>query len=862
VTVSDPVALLPLAESIADGMPVDWHAVEGRASSDEQGIIRQLRILSNLAALHRSLPAGPDESPAAPIGRRSQSAPAIGNWAHLALVERLGSGTFGEVYRAWDRHLEREVALKLLRLSDSAGAIEDPQSSRIAREGRLLARVRHPNVITVHGVEVHDGRVGLCMELIRGTSLEELLLKRGPFSAREASLIGIDLCRALASIHASGLIHRDVKAQNVLREDGGRIVLMDLGTGREIDPDGGYALPDLAGTPLYLAPEIFDGAPASENTDLYSLGVLLYHLVTGSFPVRATNIDELREGQATGAGVWLRDARPDLPTAFVRVVDRAIAADPGRRYASAGALESDLVAAFDVTASFPADEQRIHERSRSSRQIGVLAATVIFALVLGAYGLRQIWSRGVAPAAVAGHVSLLAILPFENLSTDGGEAYLANAVPMELTARLGQIGALKVVPWTFMRRFSGTGQHSLKEVAERTGADAVIEGSVQRAPSGGGSQGLVQIRVQVFQAGTGSLLWSASFERSISDFFVVQAQIAQEVAARVHVVLAARDRALVVRSRRVPPDAMEDYLNARYLMEVQMNLQGAIELFRRATEEAPGFAEAYVGLASCYALESAYFGAVPSQVALGRALDASNRAIELDPGIPEAWAARAFARFTLERNWAGAESDFEHALEIGPDIVDVLASYSNYLTIRGRHVEAIDAGRTAEARAPFSAAASRQVAWAYYMAHQYDNVIRQISHVLEIEPGYVPARTLLGRTYLLKGEWAQAIQELEGVSRDYSQILALGYAMAGRRDDAERLLNEILSPSYGRPVVPYQVALIHVALGNTIQALDWLDAAYRDKDPALVQMAVDPMLDPIRSEPRFQGLLASLNLQP
>jgi serine/threonine protein kinase len=288
VGMSDPAALLPLAESIADGMPVDWLAVEGRASDEEQGVIRQLRILANLAALHRSLPANPNESLPATIGRRSQSAPAIGNWAHLALVERLGRGTFGEVYRAWDRHLEREVALKLLHLSDSAGAIEDPQSSRIAREGRLLARVRHPNVITVHGVEVHEGRVGLCMELIRGTSLEELLLKRGPFSAREASLIGIDLCRALASIHASGLIHRDVKAQNVMREDGGRIVLMDLGTGREIDPDGRYALPDLAGTPLYLAPEIFDGAPASENTDLYSLGVLLYHLVTGSFPVRDT----------------------------------------------------------------------------------------------------------------------------------------------------------------------------------------------------------------------------------------------------------------------------------------------------------------------------------------------------------------------------------------------------------------------------------------------------------------------------------------------------------------------------------------------------------------------------------------------
>ena len=337
----DLAALLPLAESIADGSPIDWAAAEARASHDDKAIIRQLRILANLAVLHRSLPSDPDaHSAPASVTHRGATAPAIGSWAHLALVERLGGGTFGEVYRAWDRHLEREVALKLLRGTETAD--DDLPASRIAAEGRLLARVHHQNVITVHGVAVHEQRVGLWMELVRGATLEQLLQKRGPFSAREAALVGIDLCRALAALHAAGLVHRDVKAQNVMREDGGRIVLMDLGTGREIDRTRRHALPDLAGTPLYLAPEIFDGATASERTDLYSLGVLLYHLVTGSFPTRATTIEELREGHAKDAGVRLRDARADLPTAFVTVVDRATAGDPNRRYASAGALEADL----------------------------------------------------------------------------------------------------------------------------------------------------------------------------------------------------------------------------------------------------------------------------------------------------------------------------------------------------------------------------------------------------------------------------------------------------------------------------------------------------------------------------------------
>src|SRR5262245_15262804 len=389
---SDP-ALLPIAESVADGSSVDWHAAEANATVDEQAVIRQLRVLESLAAIHRSIPEVPhSESPAAE--RRASTAPAIGSWAHLTLVERLGGGTFGEVYRAWDRHLEREVALKLLRLDDVS---DDPQSSRIAREGRLLARVHHPNVITVHGVEVHEGRVGLCMDLVRGITLEDVLQKNGPFGAREACVIGIDLCRALAAVHGAGLIHRDIKAQNVMREDRGRIVLMDLGTGRDMRPDPLLMLPDLAGTPLYLAPEIFTGASASARTDLYSLGVLLYHLVTGSFPVPAKTVDDLREAQERGSAVRLRDVRADLPSMFVQVVERAIARDPERRYASAGALEADLLEALRGTAGirpFKAPEPVAPppKESWSTPRLPAMALAVASALVLSVIAWRLIWA--------------------------------------------------------------------------------------------------------------------------------------------------------------------------------------------------------------------------------------------------------------------------------------------------------------------------------------------------------------------------------------------------------------------------------------------------------------------------------------
>jgi serine/threonine protein kinase/tetratricopeptide (TPR) repeat protein len=426
VALPEPASLLPLAESIADGSPIDWDAVEARANAEEQAIIRELRILANVARLHRSLPA--DLSASSSAAPRFQGAPAIGKWGHLALVERLGGGTAGEVYRAWDPHLERDVALKLLRINE---ATDDPESSPIVREGRLLARVRHPNVITVHGVAVQDGRFGLWMDLVRGATLEQRLLRQGPFSAREAALIGIDLCRALAAIHAAGLIHRDVKAQNVMREDGGRIVLMDLGTGREIDPHRGSGLTDLAGTPLYLAPEIFDGAPASERSDLYSLGVLLYRLVTGSFPMRATAFDELTDGHAKGAGVRLRDARADLPTTFVSVIDRAIAKDPAQRHASAGALESDLVRALDDTAmpvATPAAGRPTPHQPAPRRLPSPVHLSVGVAIALIAIGLPTYWyaiqpsqsstpatsSASPSPATTAAAKTKLAVLPPQN----------------------------------------------------------------------------------------------------------------------------------------------------------------------------------------------------------------------------------------------------------------------------------------------------------------------------------------------------------------------------------------------------------------------------------------------------------------
>lgn len=327
--------LLTLAARIADGSPVNWDDEEASASDPGARMaIRKLRNLAAIASFHGSDP-GVSRARDAAVAASTPDVPPDRIWGPLRLVERIGGGATCEVWLAWDPGLERHVALKLLRSGDASRV-------RAIHEGRLLARLRHPNVIVVHGAEEHDGRVGLWMELVEGRTLEDILLDHGTFGGREAALLGIEVCRALAAVHHAGLVHGDVKAVNVMRAEGGRIVLMDFGCGLASAIGADPSARVISGTPLYLAPERFSGGSATPRTDLYALGVLLFHLVTNRFPVEGMTLGEIRERHARGERVLLQDVRHDLQDSFVRALDRALAVDPRARFATAGEMERAL----------------------------------------------------------------------------------------------------------------------------------------------------------------------------------------------------------------------------------------------------------------------------------------------------------------------------------------------------------------------------------------------------------------------------------------------------------------------------------------------------------------------------------------
>ena len=430
----DDALVIRLASAIVDATGPDWAAAESTAANADVGrLIRELRVVAALAAVHRESPPAPASTPA------EAPSDTLSRWGPLLVRGTVGQGHFGTVYLAWDEALERQVALKLLRGTSRAG--------EIIQEGRLLARVRHPNVVTVYGVDRHDGVVGLWMEFVDGLTLARVLATRGALDPREAALVGIDLCRAVAAVHKAGLVHRDIKAHNVMREGSGRIVLMDFGAGELRTERSGPG--PAAGTPLYLAPELFAGGPATIASDVYSMGVLLFHLVTTRYPVEGATLEQIAAAHMRRQRCHLGELRPDLPDSFSTIVERALDRDPARRYRTCDEMQRDLM---DAAQQYGSPQVSADAPDRSARTASV------------------------------------AVLPFANLGPDRDVEYLSSGLADELLTGLGKVPGLRLVSRTSAAHAAGA-ETDIRRLCRRLGVDAVIEGTVAQVGGPGPDHG-------------------------------------------------------------------------------------------------------------------------------------------------------------------------------------------------------------------------------------------------------------------------------------------------------------------------------------------------------------------------------------
>lgn len=838
-------ALTDLAASVADGEPIDWDGAQAAVGAEHQALVRHLRLVSSVAELYRTLPVESPEETAAGTGPKGP------RWGNLVVMESLGRGTTAEVFRAWDLALHREVALKLFPPDDGGRQAH----GHVLSEARRLARVRHPNVATVYGAERHGDRVGFWMELVRGASLDDTVSRQGPFGAREAALIGSEIASALAAVHSAGLLHRDVKAQNVLREEGGRIVLTDFGTGEEVNAPGPARM---AGTPVYLAPEVLRGRSASVQSDIYSLAVLLFFITTGKFPIEAASMMDLVRGHAEGRRRRLRDLRPDLPSSFTEVVERALDEITANRFASAGALENALRRSLESAASplaFMPEESAV---PAPHRPLLYLAFAAVMVLVIGLPSWKGTITRSGQPT----RVESLAVLPLVDATRRNPQ--LADAMTDQLIATLGQIGALRVTTRSSVQPLQeGT---SPAEIAHRLGVDAVLEATMSDDPRFEGRPQRIQITARLLAAGSGAELWSGTFDTALGTIAAVETTIAKSIARSIRVAVSPQEADRLRSGGRTSPQAEEAYFQGRYHLGQYGvdSARRALVAFQRTIMLDPGHASAHAALARTY-VSLGFNGALSQAEARARALEFASRAAELDPEDAEAQVALADLAFYYDWNWTRADAGYLRGVDLNPSGAYARSQYARYLAAAGRVREAVEHASRAVALDPLSAEAAQSEGLIRYYARDFAGAEKVLQRAISIDPAYARAYYVLGRVHEAQGRIAEALEDTnqainlarEPGSSWHAQLSRL-HALAGDPDRARQELENL-----ARGVLrahPENLAYTYLALGDRERALALLERAADERDPSLLWLGVDPRVDPLRGSPRFLALFDRLGI--
>lgn len=802
--------LLKLAAAVADAEAVDWDSVTQATQTSEMAVLHELRALSELVAVHRSVPpaVGPSELP---VGERT--------WGSFEIRRVIGRGAFATVYLAWDTSLECEVALKLLPVQPGV------EASSVLREGRLLARVNHPNVVRVYRIEQHDDAVGLSMEFIEGVTLKRLLHDHGTQTVEEASRICIDLCAAVAAVHRAGLLHRDIKTQNVMRAVGGRIVLMDFGGGGDFMDDRASYAQTLQGTPLYLAPEILNGGSASVAGDIYSLGVLLYSLVTQRFPVLGASLGDLQRAHAQGEVTPLAQLRTDLPPAFLDVVATALHPDPASRFRSAAAMRDALLRAIDY-------QEVLRAPDGAARISGLDLPSV-------------------------------AVLPFVNVHQDPEIEYLCDGLAEEILAALGTIGGLRVVSRTSSFQFKG--RHvDVRTLGRQLKAATLLEGTVTRR----GDQ--LRIRARHVHVADDFVLWSETYEHNMDDVLAVQDEIAARVAERFK--LSSGQLAEHAGSRRATdnPLAYQLYWQGRYYwsQRYQGRLLTALDFFQRAIDADAAYSLAHAGVADVFSFLGLYSFQRPRE-AFALAAKAAQRALAIDPASPEVQTSLALVALG-DWNVPVAIRHLERAVALDHSLVIPRIYHAWSLALLGEVSAAIEMANSARELDPRSVLVDSGLAYTRFLLKQYEAGVAACNLALEREPDLVIAMYVKGMCRAQQGHFDEAIALLERSAKMsnrapfYVGLLGNFYARAQRTEEAKAVLAELYDRAANGNredptardgprvyVPPHAFAYVYAGLGDLDAAFEWQGRACDDQASPFNYFS--PVIECMHGDPRHDA---------
>ncbi len=791
--------------------------------------------------------------------------------AHYRITAALGAGGMGEVWRATDTKLGREVALKVL---PAAMAADPERLDRFRREAMLLAALDHPGVVGVYSVEESEGTHFLTMQLVEGASLDRLIPKEGMPVDRILE-IASSVAEALAAAHDKGIVHRDLKPANVMVTGDGRVKVLDFGLAKialpqpdePVDSEGETDLFTrdgvVMGTAPYMSPEQVSGRAVDFRTDVFSFGVMLYEMATGRRPFAGASAAELASAILRDTPPALNTLRADLSDGLLGIVRRCLEKDPDARFPSMRDVRSALQ---QISAS--ADRgmtSRAPGLRRPSRALmvvgGVAALTAVVVFLLGRFGIIG-GARDTMQAASGPEIRSVAVLPLDNFSGDPDQDYFAEGMTDELTADLARISQIRVISRGSAMQYGGGNRPPTPEIAKALDVDAIVEGSVYR------SGDRVRITAQLIDARADQHLWADSFERSSQDVLALQDELASAIARAINVRLTPAEKSQLASAQSVDPEAYDAYLKGRYFFNrpSDENLQKAISRFEDALNISPDFVPALSGLSDAYLWAGYNEGFITASEARPKAKAAAEKAIRVDDQSAEAHTSLAVFKLFYEYDWEGCEAEFRRAFELNPNYAFAHDQFALGLAFQGRFEESIAESRRAAELDPLNPQIPIDANFAPTWQGDFQAARDQVRLAADLDPTFFFPPFAYGWIDIQAGNLKDAIPHFAkaktmGAPAFVSAWLAYAYGASGNRERALAEVDDLRAMSLDGNITPFDNALVALGVGDDARAVSLLEQAYAMDSQWLGWLKNDRIFDPLRSDPRFIELMKKMGFE-
>jgi serine/threonine-protein kinase len=742
--------------------------------------------------------------------------------SHYKIIEKLGEGGMGIVYKAQDTKLNRFVALKFLPFHVNTSSEE---IDRFQREAMAISALNHPNIATIHDLDEANQKKFLVLEYIPGGTLKQKIQNLSS-SGQELSLgllvdYGIQIAEGLAHAHKHGIIHRDIKSDNMMLTEEGKVKITDFGIamihGSMEHTEDGSTL----GTAAYMSPEQIFGVEQDYRSDLFSFGIILYELASGKFPFRGEHQAALGYSIVNEDPIPLESVRPGIPRTIQNVIYRCLEKDKIKRYQKAEEIVNEL--------------REFQQESSTDQTIPRVKATV-----------------GTAGKSIA-------VLPFVNMSPDRENEYFSDGMTEEILNALGKIEGLRVASRTSSFAFKGKEQ-DIRKIGEQLNVNIILEGSVRK------SGNKLRITAQLINVEEGYHIWSEKYDRKLEDIFEIQDEITRAIVDMLKIKLMLDPAATLNKRYTDNLEAYTLYLKGRYFCNLRTTdgLNQGIQYFEQAIDKDPKYAKAHGGLADAYLLLGIY-GEIPPNESMPKAKAAAMKALEMDATLAEPHTSLGCIRAVYDWDFPGAEIEFKRSIELDPGYPTSHHWYAiNCLAPLGRMEEAITELEIAQKLDPLSLIINASLGLQFYYARRFDEAIEQFRITLEMDPNFAMAHFFLAETYIQRKSFPEAIAAIQkaislyGGSVNMSAMLGYVFARSGRKEEAQKKLDNLNDRSNQQYVSAYDRAVVCTGLGNNDQAFEWLEKAFQERSYLLVYLKVDPVLDSLRTDPRFDAILKKM----